>query len=152
MGVGLCAVWGYTSVRTSIPVQWRARPARGGREPSVGMSDSPPQHCPCPPRASVGLNPTRVGRPSERPTSRSHHAAKTPGCGPATPGTRPRLVCPFWALKSQGTAHNRDLNGCRIKVHCDPGSGFWSQGEVPITGHDHQPDLLPRRNDLVIRL
>ena len=49
-------------------------------------------------------------------------------------------------------AHNGNLKVSRVDVEFQLGARFGPEGEIPITGKDHQANLLSLANDLVIKI
>ena len=58
----------------------------------------------------------------------------------------PRLLQRFRSAYDR----QRQLGG--IQVHGQLGAGFGPQGKIAVAGKNHESDLLPRRNNLVVGL
>ena len=59
----------------------------------------------------------------------------------------------FKSLRKRiGAAYNRHREGCCIQIDCQFGARFRPKREISVAREDHQPDLLPLWNDLIVGL
>ena len=110
-----------------------------------------PQRARLPPATRTRRDRHRAGPPVYNTQSELRRTATSP-VGPAfSPGSGIRPHAPR-AHQRAAAAHDRHRERRPREIHREPRSRPRPERELRVARHDHDPELLPRRDDLVVRL